>query len=320
MGNFPTYPTEEIAFSVVLSMTGENILYAQRMATGDQHFVYAVKTEKSEYVIRMTDTSQKDKFISAIYWQEKLLPLGIPLAKFIKTDLECKFSQFPSLLMLRLPGDDLCNLYSRLTDFNKRHLANEMVKIQAMTGQLPDGPSYGIVDSYERITEHTSWYDFLVHRLHLFDEIIRKNGVFNDIEMEKVFSIAKKLEDKFRLIHARPFLWDASERNVIVNNGKISGIVDVDEICFGDSLFVLGLTYSALENEGFDTLYCDYWSEALRMDNKAQIRLAFYGLFYVIVFMRKHSMTSGNQQKIIFNDQRLKNMFKQSLEMIKRII
>lgn len=122
----------------------------------------------------------------------------------------------------------------------------------------------------------------------MFNEIIRKNGVFNDIEMENVFSISKDLENELRSIRARPFLWDASERNVIVDNEKISGIVDVDEICFGDSLFVLGLTYSALENEGYDTLYCDYWSEALQMDNKAKIRLAFYRLFYVIVFMRKH--------------------------------
>ena len=48
MSNFLTYPTEEIASSAVLSMTGENILYTQIMATGDQHFVCAVKTEKSD--------------------------------------------------------------------------------------------------------------------------------------------------------------------------------------------------------------------------------------------------------------------------------
>ncbi|MBA3660927.1 MAG: phosphotransferase [Gammaproteobacteria bacterium] len=317
MNNVLKYPTEEIASSVVLTMTAENILHTQRMTTGDQHFVYAVKTEKSDYVIRMTDTSQTDKFISATYWQEKLLPLGIPLAKFIKSDLACELSEFPSLLMLRLSGDDLCNIYSQLTDLNKHNLALEMVKIQAMTGPLPDGPSYGIVNSYERMTAHNSWYDFLTHRLYLFDEIIRNNKIFNDVEMEDVFKIVKNLENEFRLIRARPFLWDASERNVIVEKGQISGIVDVDEMCFGDPLFVLGLTYTALENEGYDTLYCDYWSEALEMDDNAKIRLAFYRLFYVIVFMRKHAMTSDNQQKIIFDDQRLKNMFKQSLNRLK---
>jgi fructosamine-3-kinase len=317
MKNLLLYPTEEIASSVVLSMTGENVLSSKRMTTGDQHFVYEVKTEKTDYVIRMTNVSQKNKFISAIYWQEKLLPLGVPLAKFIKSDLEGKHSQFPALLMLRLPGNDLCNIYSSLTDLNKRELAHEMVNIQVLTNQLPDGRSYGIVDSYERVTEDQSWYRFLVNRLGLFDKIICENGTFTCGEVGKVISIAKDLENEFSTIRARPFLWDASERNVIVNNGKISGIVDVDEICFGDPLLVLGLTYAALEVEGHDTLYCDYWAEALRMDNKAQIRLAFYRLFYVIVFMRKHSMLSGNQQKILFDAQRLEGMFRQSLERIK---
>lgn len=72
-------------------------------------------------------------------------------------------------------------------------------------------------------------------------------------------------------------------------------------------------TYSALENDGHDTLYTDYWADALQLDKKAKLRLEFYRLFYIIVFMRKHSMTTANSQKVIFNVQRLKNMFDQSL-------
>lgn len=90
----------------------------------------------------------------------------------------------------------------------------------------------------------------------------------------------------------------------------------MDEVCFGDPLFVLGLTYSALENDGHDTLYTEYWAEALQLDKKAKLRLEFYRLFYIIVFMRKHSMITANSQKVIFNVQRLKNMFDQSLNRI----
>jgi hypothetical protein len=313
MNHMLIYPTEENASSVVLAMTGENSLSTKRMATGDQHFVYEVKTAKSEYVIRMTDLTQKNKFIAAMYWQDKLLPLGIPLAKFIQSDLECKLSPFPSLLMMRLPGSDICNVYSQLTDLDKRNLANEIVKIQAMTSRLPDGLCYGITDSYEKTTEDLSWYDFLVNRLHRFEKIIQENGVFNDIKIDELISIAKDLKNDFNTIYAKPFLWDASERNVIVNNGTISGIVDVDEICFGDPLLVIGLTYTALEIDGHDTLYCDYWAKMLKMDNNAKTRLAFYRMFYAIGFMCKHSMISSNKQQIIFDTQRLKNMLQESL-------
>lgn len=77
----------------------------------------------------------------------------------------------------------------------------------------------------------------------------------------------------------KAFLGDASERNVIVDHGKISGIIDVDEMFFGDPLFVVGLTYVALETEGHDTLYPDAWVKLLELDSKAQDRLSFYRLY-----------------------------------------
>ena len=261
-------PNKDIAAKVVTSMTDEKALSSVRMTTGDQYFVFVVKTTHTDYVIRMTDAEHKKKFSSAIYWQEKLLPLGIPLAKFIKIDLDNKHSPFPALLMLRLPGDDLCNIYLSLTTADKNNLAKEMVQIQAATTALPDGKGFGIADTYEQILTDKTWYDFLLNRLQKFKDIIKQNAIFDETDVTKVISIAKNLQEELQAIRARPFLWDASERNVLVYNGKISGIVDVDDICFGDPLFVLALTRVALQQEGLDTLYTDYWAEALHLARK----------------------------------------------------
>ena len=315
----PTIPNENIAATVVSSMLDEKVLSSIRLATGDQHFVFAVKTANLEYVLRMTKEENKNFFTSAIYWQDKLLPLGVPLAKFIKSDLNGKYSPFPALLMMRLPGDDLCNVYSSLTNLDKENLAKEMIIIQNTTKALPNGAGFGITSSYENTPEFQSWYDFLIQRLNLFMDVISKARSFDATQILKAISMANEIKDDLHTVKAEPFLWDASERNVLVYQGKISGIVDVDEICFGDPLFVLGLTYSALENEGHDTLYTDYWANNLNLDEKAKIRLEFYRLFYTVVFMRKHSMLSANNQKITFNVARLKNMFNQSLTRIKEI-
>lgn len=168
------YPNEKLAATVVAAMINEKVLSSKRMTTGDQYFVFEVKTTDSEYVIRLTDMSHKNKFISALYWQEKLIPLGVPLAKFIKSDLHGEYSQFPSLLMTRLQGTDLCNIYENLTDLDKKELAKEIVKIQALTDSLPDGNGYGIAANYEQKPENSSWYDFLINRLFLFKDIIKK--------------------------------------------------------------------------------------------------------------------------------------------------
>jgi hypothetical protein len=47
----------------------------------------------------------------------------------------------------------------------------------------------------------------------------------------------------------------------MVHNGKISGIIDVDELCFGDPLLVIALTSTFLKLEGYDSVYTDYWTE-----------------------------------------------------------
>lgn len=306
-------PNENIASSVVQAMTGELVLSALRLATGDQNFVYAVKTPVVEYVLRMTDISHKYKFHAAVAWQKMLLPLGVPVAEFITSDLDGMYSQFPALLMKRLPGDDLINVYPKLSDSDKRNLANEMVGIQALCDNLPDGSGYGICDSYDVVPAEKTWHEFLSKRLEMYREHIIANGVFNPDLATQAIQVAKEMEASFESVRPRPFLWDASERNVLIQNGKITGIVDIDEICFGDPLFVIALTSTCLELENCDTKYTDYWAAALHLDTPAQARLDFYKLFYAIAFMRKHSMKTANSKKVVFDTEKLTSIFHDSL-------
>lgn len=307
-------PSNQIASKVVKSMTGEEVISISRMLTGDQNFVFAVTTANSEYVIRMTDEGHKQKFQAAIYWQKMLIPLGVPLAEFIQTDLEGKYSLFPALLMKRLLGNDLVNVYPSLTDAEKKSLASEIIKIQALVTVLPEGPGFGITDSYEHAHEFKTWYEFLMQRLQFFEEQVKNNKVFDPEKISKVIAIAKNIADDLKTIPATPFLWDASERNVLIHHGKITGIVDVDELCFGDPLFVIALTSTALELEKQDTVYTDYWTKLLSLDQKALMRLTFYKLFYAAAFMRKHSIQTANSKKVMFDTELLNNIFQQSLK------
>ncbi len=306
-------PNENAASSVVHLMTGEKVISVERMATGDQNFVYAVKTSAAEYIIRMTDVNHKYKFQSAISWQKMLLPIGVPLAEFIQSDLDGKYSPYPALLMHRLPGDDLINAYPRLTNEDKRNLANEMINIQALCTCLPEGPGFGILDSYDVIPPDKSWHEFISNRLYLYKDHITKNAVFDPNMVSPVIESANSMEENFNIIKPTPFLWDASERNVLIHNGKISGIVDVDEICFGDLLLVIALTSTCLELEGHDTVYTDCWAETLHLDLAAQARLNFYKLFYAVAFMRKHAMQTANSKKALFDTDKLLQIYNHSL-------
>src|SRR5688500_5951552 len=127
----PPYPDLKTAKYVASRLLKVDVLDAHRLTTGNKNFVFAINTKDQDFVIRMTTGAHKDVYHAAAYWQEKLLPLGIPLAKFIGKDLNESLSPFPALLMEKIPGDDICNLYGNLTLETKRNLAQQIVDIHA---------------------------------------------------------------------------------------------------------------------------------------------------------------------------------------------
>lgn len=158
-------PNENIAISIASKMFDIPVLSATRFGTSDMHYVYAIECKGKQYVLRLTKPEYKKSFEAAIYWQKKLLPLGVPLAEFIVIDIDGKFSPFPALLMRRLPGNDLCNIYNTLTLEEKKHLASEIVEIQRLTAKLPEATGFGFTESYKTELKHKSWYHFLITNL-----------------------------------------------------------------------------------------------------------------------------------------------------------
>lgn len=65
---------------------------------------------------------------------------------------------------------------------------------------------------------------------------------------------------------AVPFLDDLTTKNVLVADGRLSGVVDVDVVCFGDPLTTPALTKVSLVAAGQPTDYVEAWLEELAPD------------------------------------------------------
>jgi aminoglycoside phosphotransferase len=87
---------------------------------------------------------------------------------------------------------------------------------------------------------------------------------------------AEQFEDYFSHIEATPFLDDITSKNVIVNGGRLSGIVDVDWMGFGDSIATLALTRMSLMALGYGTDYVEYWAEELKLSGEQHRVLDVY--------------------------------------------
>lgn len=82
-------------------------------------------------------------------------------------------------------------------------------------------------------------------------------------------------------IAATPFLHDTTTRNVIVTAaGTFSGIVDVDDLCFGDPRYPAALTLAVLMAHGGPEGYVSAWLRHARQTDDRIFRL------YVSLFLR----------------------------------
>ena len=62
-------------------------------------------------------------------------------------------------------------------------------------------------------------------------------------------------------------------------------MVDVDNLCFGDPLFLVGLIRMGLLAHGHDAVYVDGWVDVLRPDAEQLAALDFYTAVLCLCFM-----------------------------------
>jgi hypothetical protein len=86
-------------------------------------------------------------------------------------------------------------------------------------------------------------------------------------------------------IRSVAFLYDACVRNVIVSEGRVSGVVDVDEVWHGDPLLAVGRGKTILLLMEQETDYITYWAEWLNL-SEFQLKIVdLYALLYCVRFM-----------------------------------
>ena len=278
-------PTEADAFEIAGAVLDRNVRSVTRFSTGLQHFVYDVAFESGPgAVVRIADRDDRPHLQGAVHWYEKLHPLGVPLPELIHADLEMQRFAFPFLVIERLAGTDLGNVYDELSVEQRADLAREMVDLQSRAGRLPEGSGYGYAldSSGSRLAK--SWRKVLEGSLRLTRRWIDGVGLVDPVWADRV---AAKLDAAGAIDEIRPraFLHDITTKNVIVHDGRLSGIVDVDSMCFGDPLWTVALTRMSLLASKSPTDYIDAWCDAMDSREAPAERLDLYTALHCVAFL-----------------------------------
>ncbi|MCD4818687.1 MAG: phosphotransferase [Candidatus Cloacimonetes bacterium] len=269
-------PNTEIAKKIIENTLNCRIAEITRFETGLCHYVYDVKTDSGEeIVIRIATENSIEELKGGVYWFKKLKAKEIPVPNIIKFDLE---NNYPYVIMERLIGTDLGYVYDDLSVEEKRNLAKEIVKIQKIVTRMPKAEGYGYATSYDDATleKNKTWKEVILNSLSCSKRRIENIGVCSTKPVELLLSRIDRYDDYFDRRKPVPFLDDITTKNVIMTDGKLNGIVDVDTICFGDKVYQFALTKMALLSQKSDTDYIDYLAKEYHLSKEQLEVLDFY--------------------------------------------
>ncbi|KQU97475.1 aminoglycoside phosphotransferase family protein [Devosia sp. Root105] len=272
-----------LAARIVNERLGWSPEHVERFATGAAHYVFDVSSPGRESVVaRLGHPYRAAGLAEGARLMAELHALGVPLPGVIAHG---SIDGFPYMLIERLPGTDLGNVVTELTDPQLRAIAENVAAAQTAAAKSPPGNRYGYA-----ATPETAPHDRgSVQRL-------TAAALFDPAVLAPVGAAIERHRAELDTIPATPFLHDTTTRNVIISpEGGFSGIVDVDDLCFGDPRYAPALTLAALTSMRGPKHYVDYWMDAAGHRNDHIFSL--YVALFLLDLMSEHGhVFNGNEQ------------------------
>jgi aminoglycoside phosphotransferase (APT) family kinase protein len=291
-------PTANDAATVVRSRLGLEPIEVRRFSTGLCHRVFSVTAaEQQMFVVRIATPETTRLLASGIHWNQFLRPKGVPLPRMIASCLEPSEIQFPFVILEQIPGSDLGAVYSTLSSPEKLQIVSELIRIQAKVSLLPEAAGFGFAYSYSDAPGHRDWEKVILAILERAQQRMLRSGHPGSSYVGRARQILSRYFSYFAAVRPAPFLDDTTTKNVLVDQGRLTGIVDVDQLGFGDSLLTIGLTQTALLATAYDVEYVEHWMDLLKLNRQQRQVVGAYTLLYCVGFMSELGQRFNKDQE-----------------------
>jgi fructosamine-3-kinase len=257
------------------------------------NFLVKVNTVKGNYFLKIYDNKREAKTgykLSNLY--PLLLKNDIPVPEVVKFDDSLKLFKHPYLIITEIGGEMLCEVIDVMSNEDKIAFYYEfgklIAKIHSITfekfGETLDGKTVGIYPEANNKGPFDSWKDtnreMIDYRLSIFED-----SYFEDLikPIRSWFKKNRALMDYGivpRLLHD-----DLNQKNVFLENHKISGIIDFDNAFIGHNEEELMRTETAnfSDEEDLRKSFFKGYTEIIKLDDNYEQRREYYRLVRLLV-------------------------------------
>jgi aminoglycoside phosphotransferase (APT) family kinase protein len=206
-----------------------------------------------------------------------LKALGLPMQSVLAAGATAEGGSY--IVLNWLPGRDLIHELSEMSLEQMTTLAERVVECQLRVGSLPKAQRFGWAP-IGRSGNLQKWTE--VFGTAASAPVIDDGTVLGQMR-SRLCGVRSRVEAYFETVVPTPFLDDLTTKNVLVENGALSGIIDVDFVCYGDPLLGVGATMASLAGDALTAAF--YGDELIRCwqpNDQQRLAVWFYAALWGI--------------------------------------
>jgi len=228
--------------------------------------------------------------------------LGLPVQAVLAQGVTPSGGEF--VVLDWLPGRDIYYAFSTLSDTQSERIAEAVTAFQRrVTERLPAPPEggFGWAAIGERAPQ-ARWTEIFgapIPQAQLAEMLARVDATPLERFRARLGLARASLEDYFDTLRPVCFLDDLTIKNVLVDNGELSGLIDLDTVCYGDPLLVLGATLAHIDSEvgehgrAYARALLHHWSP----EGVQRRATGFYACLWIIGFLTL-ALEQGNAARV----------------------
>lgn len=200
--------------------TKRSVVQIERCSVGIANYVFIVSTASKKFILRCS--KDEDAYKDTIYWFNKLSVCEISIPIVVS---EGKYNGYSYLILSYIRGDDIGNVYCKLNDSEKKQIAKEVVEIQQKVSRIDVSTD-----------AEWTWNCFVDEMLNRAEKRIKRKHYFDANKIYIIKKLQQEIQEYLDKVQPTPYLDDISTKNLLIYEGKVSGIIDIDWMGLGDIL------------------------------------------------------------------------------------
>ena len=272
--------SDEQMLSVAQDVTGKR-LWKKGSAYGAHKNVLLCQDFNGCYAVHFVDRKERALVKSGIAIRQRMAEAGC----LFPHHLGFEENSFPFLVTVEgcLPGQDLEHCLDQLDESRAIKIAKtiaDTVQVSASIFQPDDRIGYHLLGQSPTSKDMRTF--FLDGLLMAEQSLLSKNDTTFLSGLRQLFSHASEIDFD---TPSKTFIWDVLDRNLMIDDGKLTGFVDQDGLLTGDIIQVPAWANVYLDMLGFAftqqyvRAWMDRWGASEAQWKRFRLYRASYGLF-----------------------------------------